>query len=359
MIETRSQKRLLLTGGAVNVLYSQGKYYVCAALGEEERLLCSAPIHGLRRLYAKLSLMSRTLRLEPRCAAWVNGHQFVVTQQGAIWRIDVVSGKVCMEHRFESGVSAPLCFCTLQGLNGFPDGILYGTYCGRNRNSTVCIWLRTDLAEWKNVYAFPRGRVLHIHSLIPDYEKNRLLVLTGDSDSESGIWEFRGGFDAPRLLLGGSQQYRTCAAFPGNGHILFATDTPLEQNWLYDYNEVTGQVQSIYPLPGPVICSGSFIAEGEKMHCFSTSVEPDSRKRGLSYLLTRRLGPGVQTRESHVFAGNRCRGFREICMFRKDFLPMALCGFGNTAFPAGESEHLYLCPQNTRRYNGKTLEVTL
>lgn len=358
MVETRSQKRLLLTGKTVNVLYHRGRYYTLGAAGGAERLLCSAPFRGFRTVCARLPLMARISRSEPRTAIWIDEGQFLTAQKEGIWRVDSRTGTVCLEHRFESGMAVPLSFCALRGLTGFPDGVLYGTYHGRTAKADAAIWLRTGPSEWRIAYTFPKGRVLHIHRLIPDYENDRLLALTGDSDYESGIWEFRGGFTAPHLLLGGSQQYRACVAFPKEGHIVFATDTPLEQNYLYDYNEATGQVQVLCPLPGPVIYSGSFMSKEERVYCFSTSVEPDDRKHGWSYLLTRRCGPGVLTRESYVFAGNRRQGFREVCAFRKDRWPMGLCGFGNAAFPVGETEHFLICPQNVQTYDRKTLEVT-
>lgn len=347
---------MLLAGGPTDILYHQGNYYTLDAMGTE-RFLCRPPVQGIRTLYSRFSLTARIFRLEPRTAVWVDEHQFLVAQKEAIWRIDSQTGAACIERRFEPGSAAPLHFCALHGLADFPDGVLYGTYHGRAVKTAAAIWQRVGPGEWHAVYTFPQGRVLHVHNLIPDYENERLLVLTGDSDHESGIWEFRGGSTAPRLLLGGSQQYRTCAAFPEDGHILFATDTPLEQNYLYDHDETTGRTHILCPLPGPVIYSGFFKKGGERIYCFSTSVEPDDRKRGSSYLLTRRLGAGVLTRESHVFAGNRRRGFREVCAFRKDRWPMGLCGFGNTTFPAGEARSFFICPQNVQEHDRETLEV--
>lgn len=356
MLQLVSRKRLVLMRDDTNILYTRGKYYISDDLGKKGRCLGAIPFHGIHTIGAQFPLIARIFRIEPRCAEWINKYCFIVAQRGAVWHVNTQTGLIHREHCFETGMTAPLKFCTLKNMKNISDGILYGTYRSKP-NADVSIWHRNAKGEWRIVFTFPIGRVLHIHKLIPDYKKGRILALTGDSDSESGIWEFQGSFEKPKLLLGGSQQYRACAAFPEDGHILYATDTPLEKNYLYDYDENSGQVKPLLQLPGPVIHSGSFFNNGEQVYCFSTSVEPDSRLHGISYFLTRKLGAGVLTRQSHVFIGNRKRGFREVCLFQKDIWPMALFEFGNVAFPDGESEHLYACPRSVKYYSGKTVEV--
>lgn len=356
MIKKQSSKQLLLAGEDRKVFYSRGNLYVSDATREREVLLSPIPAGILKRICSAIPLMERILRLRPRCAAWVNENLFLIARKGRIYRGDLIERTVVPEHNFQEGMGAPLNMCRISGLKGFRDGILYGTY--RTEHGRVSIWHRDNHGIWTEAYCFPEGRVLHIHNIIADYQNQRLLILTGDSDQESGIWEAKNDFSEMNLLLGGTQQYRACVAFPENGHIVFATDTPLEENYLYDYDEKEQVVHTVCALPGPVIFGAVVENSGGKTYVFSTSVEPDSQITGLRYMVTHKLGQGVKTRESHVFAGNRYRGFREVHKFKKDIWPMGLCQFGNTCFPNGKLKRLSVCPQGVKKYSGKTMEVT-
>lgn len=356
MMKRRSARQMLLCGEGNDIFYQRGKLFLADDKGGRERFLASVPGSLLQRVGAAFSLTERVLRLIPRCAAWVDEDTFVFARKGRIFRVSISGQSICEEHTFQSGMSAPLSFCRVSHVPGFTDGLLYGSYI--TQHGTTAIWRRDAAGEWREAYRFPEGRILHIHGIIADASRERLLILTGDSDEESGIWEARNDFAEVRLLLGGSQQYRSCVAFPEEGHILFATDTPLEDNHLYDFDETTGSVAKVCPLPGPVICGTVYRKNGVPHYAFSTSVEPDSRLTGIRYLLTRRLGAGVKTRSSYVFSGSRKDGFRQIAAFSKDEWPMGLCQFGNVFFPGGTKNNLYLCPQSVKKYAGKTMEVT-
>ena len=352
----KSSKQLLLRGEDRNIFNRCGKLFFSRSVGETECFLVNIPCSFAQRVGAAFSLTERMLRLIPRCAAWVDEDTFVFARKGRIFCVKISERSVCEEHTFQSGMSAPLNFCPVSSVPGFTDGLLYGSYITHYGNTVIR--RRNAAGEWKEVYRFPEGRILHIHGIIADAPRERLLILTGDSDEESGIWEARNDFAYVRLLLGGSQQYRSCVAFPEEGHILFATDTPLEDNHLYDFDETTGRVAEVCPLPGPVICGTAYEKNGMLHYAFSTSVEPDSRLTGVRYLLTSRLGAGVKTRSSFVFSGSRKTGFQQVAAFPKDGWPMGLFQFGNVFFPGGTEKNLYLCPQSVKKYTGKTMEVT-
>lgn len=350
-----SNRRLLLMGSNGCVFYRRGKLYYADAPASAQRFLCKVPYDGAKKYLSRFGLAERMLRLEPRGAAWVDDKQFLFCCKGCIYRVDTVSGSVTREHRFSDGMSAPLSLCTLSCVPGFTDGVLYGDYTGRRQD--ISIVRRTPAGDWQTVYIFPLGMVLHIHALIPDPVNGRVLILTGDSDSEAGIWEAREDFQQVRPLLRGSQQYRSCFAVPWRGHIYYATDTPLEGNALYDLDEGTGKVTKLRDLPGPVIYGAFCIENGRMRMVMSTSVEPDSRQTGLRYLLSYRRGPGVKSWDSCILSGSPETGMEIVRRFRKDLLPMALFQFGNAYFPAGEGGWRCCCPQSVRACHEKTIEI--
>lgn len=348
MFKKISSKQLILVNDNYQIYYCHGSLY-CKAK-EKESLLIKIPNSKFLNLCSHFSILERILRIKPRCAQWIDEKTFIFAQKGFIYRVDISKKTVTTEHRFIEGMTAPLNFCIVSGLKGFDDGILYGTY--KNSYDTASIWQRSNNGIWKIVYSFPEKSVLHIHNIIADYSKSRLLVLTGDSDEESGIWEFKNNFSDIKLLVGGSQQYRSCVAFTEKNKIVFATDTPLEENFLYEYDENTQKVKKISSLPGPVIYS----ATTDKKSMFATSVEPDSMLKGIKYLLTSKLAKGVKDKFTHLFIGDCVNGFVDIAQFEKDILPMGLCQFGNIYFPSGDIKNYYISPQSVKKYSG-TLEV--
>ena len=228
-----SHKQLLLCDGKKEIYCHRGKLYVKNAYEKRETVINVIPRSYIYRLFSKISLLERMFRLSTRCAAWIDEDTFIFAQRRHIFKVSISKKNIEIEHSFQVGMNAPIKFCNIAGLPGFSDGILYGTYTGARGH--VSIWQRDIWGCWSEKYRFPENRVLHIHNIVPDYKNKRLLILTGDLDTESGIWEAKNNFSEVNLLLGGKQQYRACVAFVEDNHILFATDTPLEDNFLYDF----------------------------------------------------------------------------------------------------------------------------
>lgn len=352
-----NKKRLLLSRERQYVFYHRGSLFLDQRIDGTGRFLCRVPGSAIQRLFFHVPLLERMFRLSPHCAVWVDRESFLFAQKGVVYRVLLPSGQIFREHTFAQGMSAPLTFCKVSGLPGFSDGILYGTYIVRKKDCPIGIWHRSPDGTWQEAFRFPDQRVLHVHSIIPDAAKERLLILTGDSSEESVIWEAKNDFSEVRELLSGSQQCRACVAFPENGHILFATDTPCEQNYLYDYDETSRQVRAVAPMPGPVIYGKTLETGGRKRYLLATTVEPDSSLRGIRYLLTRKLAPGVRDRNTWLICGNLEEGFREAANFPKDGWPMALFQFGNLFFPEGDRADGCVCPQSLKHCHGKTVEV--
>lgn len=349
-------KRVILAEDGKYILYKKGQLFFTEDINKKEKKLCVIPATFMQRICFRFTILERMLRLMPQCAVWVDENKFIFAQKGHIFCVNLPSGRIYVEHDFIKGMRVPLYFCQVEANAGFQSSIFYGTYI--IKQGRVSIWKRDNNGNWQEIYMFPDQRVLHIHNIIPDYQNCRFLVLTGDADNESGIWEADCDFTEVHALLVGKQQYRACVAFPGKDTILFATDTPLEENYLYKYKESAKVPEPILKLPGPVIYGTSYHENGTMKYLFATSVEPDSRKVGIRYLLTSKPGQGIQDRKTHVFSGNLEEGFYEICRFEKDCWPMGLCQFGNVLFPSGKAKKCWICPQGVKEYDGKTIEVT-
>jgi len=352
-----SKKKLLFIDeyNDVSILYRKGYLYARVKNFQEERIRLGSRIC----LASKYRILERVFRLEPRCIMPCEGG-FLISCSGKVYRYLLGENKLHVELGFRKGMHNPLAFCDVRSLEGFPDCILFGEYWGNPEKADVRIWARIN-SEWTQVYSFPAGSVKHIHGIVVDRYRQELLILTGDTDEESGIWSMKNGFTNVEPLLIGKQKYRACVAFPSKDGIIYATDTPLENNGIY-FAYMDGKqwkTKKIRELPGPCIYGCQLQDEnGIPNYLLSTSVEPDSRLPSWKYMITYKLGPGVADRYSHLFCGNIEDGFKEIAKFRKDNFPMALFQFGSIQFPSGITNNIFLILQSTVEYEGNTIVLS-
>ena len=274
--------------------------------------------------------------------------------------MDIVAKKLECLHKYRSGMNNPLGITLLQDIPGFSNGYVYGDYWG-NPNKEANNIYRLEESGPVCVYSFPSGRVLHIHGITADKKSGRVLICTGDQDAESAIWEAFDDFKRVEPLVSGSQTCRSCAAYITDNGILYATDTPLENNGIYLYSEEKKQAEKIYDMPGPCIYATTLCdAEGKTQYVFATSVEPDSSLPAWRYRFTYRLGAGVKSRWVNIIAGNPENGFRTVARFKKDTLPMLLFQFGNVLFAhVEENDRVYLTPVGVKKQEQKTLQLDI
>lgn len=352
---------LLVTDGSV-ISYEKGKLYQRKTLTDKRRLLCRLPYSGWKRLLAALPLTERLFRLEPRFAFPYGDGAFYLSFGGGMNLVDARTGKIQRVHSYREKMHNPLNPCVVENLEGFENGFYYGEYWGNPDHEEVSVFCGNG-EKWEKKYTFPRGSALHIHSILPDYANKRLLILTGDSDRESAIWEAKNGFSAVERLVGGSQQFRSCGAFAYENGILFTTDTPMETNYLYRFFPGENRVEKVCPIAGPCIYSTEVKdSAGKKYYLFATSVEPDSAFAGTwKYRLSVKPAPGVKDFYSRVYLSDGAET-KEVAAFKKDRLPFQLFQFGNVRFPYlgdGIRDTVFLCPQSVKRLHGKTVSFSL
>lgn len=342
--------KLLCINEKYKVLYKSGTLYVYTA--DSEKLLFSFSFFsGIYKLLSKIRLFERLLRLEARCAVAITEDVFLVSCSGKVFRVDVSNKLVITEHQYIGKMKNPLSFCMVEH-DGTVD-VLYGEYGWNVEKRAVGVWCRTD-NMWKNVFSFQDNMIKHIHQIAYDKYRNEYLIATGDTDEESGIWRMDARFQTVEPILYGSQQFRSCAVFPTKEGFVFATDTPIANNYLYSYSYNDKKVTRISQMPGPCIYASS----SREAYFFATSVEPDSNLNTLRYRITYKLGSGVMDRFTHIMR-YQSGVLDEIAKFRKDIFPMWLFQFGNCQFPVVQdnTSSLYITPVAVQQYDNKTIKL--
>lgn len=306
--------------------------------------------------YNSISLVERLMRKEPRCAVRVDLAHILISFEGQILNYSINDNRAIVEHEFSKGMNNPLEFLCFQNPSTSKTEVLYGEYIWNENKGPVSIYRRRD-GKWTVAYTFPDKTITHIHNVINDEFRHGFIILTGDEDSESGIWFADYDFKTVKPILLGSQQYRACVAFPVENGIYYATDTPLEKNYVYyvplNDNIVAQCVEKKYEMPGPCIYGCEF---GSYMY-FSTSVEPDSSLNKWRYRFTYKLGEGVKDRYSHIIRGNSEGEFDDVYQFKKDLLPIWLFQFGNVLFPKNDGRELFAVLQSSKEGHGVTVKL--
>lgn len=340
MIQGFLKDRLLCQRKQFLLCYRSG----CLYLRSKETLEVIKRLR-LHSAIVSLPLIERVLRYGPRTAVSLDDDEFLIADHGCIYNYSISDNRVRIEHRFRDGMKAPLSICA-RYKNGRLIDLVYGDYFQNPNRDKVAIHRRTN-SSWVTVYEFQENSIKHIHNIIDDREHERYLILTGDEDEESGIWESDYDFSRVQKIISGKQQYRSCFLFPVNEDFYFLTDTPLEQNYLYKYSS-DKKVTQLSELPGPVIFG---IAKNNSAY-FATSVEGDSRLKGIRYLISLKIGPGVHDRYSHLYRLSDDGVIRKESSIKKDMLPPGLFEFGNMKFPETDSDDIYICPQSLKSKYG-------
>lgn len=353
--------RVLLFEKGRIISYKKGTLFFRSDLNKKPQKICRLPNTKIESILSRFMLTERLLRLEPRFAYPRDDASFYLSYNGKLLQINQTNNSIQTVISYRNRMHNPLNICISMGLKGFCDGLYYGEYWGNTEKQEVSLFF-VGKNDCRKVYTFPNNTITHVHGIYPDYKNGRMLVLTGDTDKESCIWVAKDNFTSMEKLCGGTQQYRSCCAYTLGENIYFATDTPLEQNYIYKFNEKTGNIVVYHEISGPCIYSVDFVREdGKKMYAFATSVKPDSRMvGGWKYRLSTKLGPGVKDCYSHLYITDLESEFFETKPFKKDCFPYQLFQFGNLRFPYQNVRGtLLVSPQSIKNYHGKTVRVKM
>jgi hypothetical protein len=204
-------------------------------------------------------------------------------------------------------------------------GVFWGEYFDNATRDEVHIYGSTDDGmSWDVAYTFPKRAIRHVHNIVHDPWQDCLWVLTGDYGDECRILRASYNFTSVEVALQGKQQARAVAAVPTEEGLYFASDTPLEQNFIYRLDR-GGTLSCLAP-----VSSSSIYGCRVGSHVFfSTMVEPSEINRD----------PIVRVYGAQADHPQR---WESLLSWRKDRWPMKFFQYGNAFLPDGINRTQYL-----------------
>lgn len=326
---------------------------VCYHLGnvfilEDGKVINTIPVFQSKkeRILGHCRYLYRFLRMGVR-AAWALDEQHVLLSVGnMIYELNLETGSLSKGYFCGEGIR-PLIFTQVDGISFVDDGIYFGGYLGNRDKKPVSVYKRVGKDKWEVVYTFPQGAINHVHAIVNDPYRDCIWIFTGDFDDASAIWKVTDHFKSVERVCCNDQKYRGCVVFTLPEGLLYATDAPFADDFIYLMNPVDYTVKTIAPIDGSCI----YGCQWNDKYVFSTAVEGDGRNTSrMEFYFGRKRGAGIKDEYVHMYSGNLQDGFKEIYKEKKDCMPYYTFQFGVFKFPYGvnNTETLYFQPVATR-----------
>lgn len=266
-----------------------------------------------RKLTVSNRLTARLFRDGFHALAVSTSGAMVATVPGAIVSLDSKTQEFRRTFTITRG-TRPLHITALPG-----GAMFWGEYFDNASRDEVHIYGSTDGGLWDVAYTFPKGAIRHVHNVVHDPWQECLWVLTGDYGDECRVLRANYDFSSVEVVLQGQQQVRAVAAVPAKQGLYFASDTPLEQNFIYCLDR-TGKLSRLAAI-GSSSIYGCRI--GSELF-FSTMVEPSTVNRDQIV---------------RVYRGNTHHPDRwdSVLSWRKDRWSMKYFQYGNVLLPDGNN----------------------
>lgn len=345
---------ITFVGGGKLLCYKRNKLFLYD--GSKMNFFREFEIKGYRGILSKTRFLTRIFHRYVFCGVYLPKEDiaFIAANDG-IYKVPFDGREIvrCFDFKYKD-MHRPLSFFEIKGVKGFDDCIAFGEYCyNQDRNPISFYVYRQSISNWEKVYSF--NDIRHIHSIIPDTYNDRVLVLTGDKDSECGVFEFKNNFSEVRTISRGNQQLRFCCGKAYPDGVVLVTDSPFEQNYIYKLSS-NDTFEKKHEIPGPTVF---FTANNDNLY-FATDVENDEKNlTPFKEFFINKKGDGVLDDYSHLFCYNPVKGAEEIAKFKKDFWPMRIFGFGTIHFPYGfsENDELYCYPMSVSNYDQTLIKI--
>jgi hypothetical protein len=266
-----------------------------------------------RRLTSTNSLSSRLVRDGFHALALHPSGDLIAAVPGAIVTLRAGDTEFAVSHRITRG-TRPLHITVA------PDcTIFWGEYFDNPQREEAHIYASDDGGfTWNIAYTFPKRSIRHIHNILYDRWENCLWIFTGDYGPECRILRASLDFRTIDEILTGNQQARAVAAVVSESGLFFATDTPLEHNYIYFLSR-GGTMKPLHAIPS----SSIYGSQNQTGIFFSTMIEP---------------GDFNASRELHLFGSSRGTEWNSVAKWRKDRWPMKLFQYGNAFLPDGNNQ---------------------
>ncbi len=265
-----------------------------------------------RTLTSKSRLSYRLVRDGFHALALHSSGNLIAAVPGAIAMLSAGDSEFRISHRILRG-TRPL------HITATPAGRLYwGEYFDNAGRDEVHIFASDDSgATWHVAHTFPKRSIRHVHNIVYDRWQKCLWIFTGDYGKECKI--LRASRDLATLdeVVAGNQQARAVAAVVHEGGLFFASDTPLERNYVY-HLDGGGRVAECAVLPS----SSIYACRNRSGMFFSTMIEPGSVNR---------------SRDATLFGSSSGVRWDALAQWGKDPWPMKYFQYGNAFLPDGEN----------------------
>lgn len=337
------------------VCYNHGDVLVLD--GEKVEKTISIFQRKKERILGRCHYLYRLLRMGVR-AAWALDEQNVLLSIGnMIHELNLDDGSLSDGYFCGEGVR-PLIFTQVEGISSVDDGIYFGGYLGNREKKPVSVYKRIAKDMWKVVYTFPQDAINHVHTIVNDPYRDCLWVFTGDFDEASAIWKVTDNFKTVERVCCNDQKYRGCVVFALPEGLLYATDAPFADDFIYLMNPTDYSVKMIAPIDGSCI----YGCQLKDKYVFSTTVEGDGRNTSrMEFYFGRKRGAGIKDEYVHMYCGNLQEGFTEIYKEKKDCMPYYTFQFGVFKFPYGmnNTDTLYFQPVATSKNDLKLVSLDI
>ena len=291
-------------------------------------------------------LATRFFRLGIRAVEVLDNDHIILSRGNMLYELDLTK-EVMSDGWFCGDGIRPLQFTKVEDIDGFTDGIYFGGYLGNMDKKPVHVYRRIGVDQWEIVYTFPHGAINHVHNIVADPYRKCLWIFTGDFDESAAIWKVTEDFKKVECLACNEQKWRADIIYPLEEGLLYATDAPFADDYIYLLNPETMELREIFPIAG----SNIYGCQWKNKFVFSTTVEGDGRNTPkMEFLFGRKRGAGIKDEYVHMYCGNLQNGFKEIYREKKDCMPYYTFQFGVFKFPYGinNGDVLYFQPVATK-----------
>jgi hypothetical protein len=317
------------------LLAKNKRLFLCDGNLKNINFLCEIPTSYLEKFFSSFRLLSRIFRLQFRYALNVHDKFILLVLRNEIWRVNLETFEVKLDFVIPYNRTA-LYLTLVENKNGHSSKVMFGEYFSNPDKGTVRIWgaeLDSN-SDWEVLHEFEQNEINHIHNIIYDKQKDDLYILTGDFGDGAGIWVSNSTLTHVVPMVRGKQAHRACWAVVRENGLTYATDTQLEKNSICRL--INGHLTCSEKIEG----SSIYFGENRASFYFSTTVEPGEPSGNfLADLFSRKLGDGVLSDKSNIYALDDDNTISLEFQGLKDILPPRLAQFGTFTFPSGISSN--------------------
>lgn len=293
ILEIRQGRRPLLVTDDGNAIYSwDGRSITKTTIDTEMAII--TPSRGFFDLIAgKSTWLSRFLRRGVHHLAIIKDN-YVVFRKGKVETYDNEGTLLSVFNDFKG--SRPLkVYCDSEIL-------IFGEYWSNKNREEVRIFYSREGIHWCSKVVFGPNSIRHIHGIYHDKYRNKFLILTGDADSESGIFQTSDFVNIDKILSG-SQATRAVSLIVEEERFILPMDSPLEPNYIQSFDRSSKKLSRLIWIAG-----SAFHASIIGGVYFVTTVTEKSETN--------------HTEHAKIYASLDGNSWKEVISLRRDFIPV-------------------------------------